>query len=81
VGAFAAGKLAKEDYEGIERNAVSRASAPCGGMFTAQHDVVVVRGARLSLLGSSQMASPDARKADSAAESRAVPGRGGSSAT
>src|SRR4026209_2879318 len=34
VGAFAAGKMSKEDFDGIERNA-GRTVGPCGGQYTA----------------------------------------------
>ena len=34
VGAYSAGKISKEDYDGIERNACPTVGA-CGGMFTA----------------------------------------------
>jgi dihydroxy-acid dehydratase len=71
VGAYAAGKLAKEDYEGIERNACPSVGA-CGGMYTANTMSSSFEALGVSLLGSSQMASPDAEKADSAAESARV---------
>ena len=71
VGAFAAGKMAKEDYDGIERNACPSVGA-CGGMYTANTMSSSFEALGISLLGSSQMASPDAEKADSAAESARV---------
>ena len=71
VGAFAAGKLSKEDYDGIERNACPSVGA-CGGMFTANTMSSSFEALGMSVLGSSQMASPDAEKADSAAESARV---------
>ena len=71
VGAFAAGKMAKEDYDGIERNACPSVGA-CGGMYTANTMSSSFEALGLSLLGSSQMASPDGEKADSAAESARV---------
>jgi dihydroxy-acid dehydratase len=71
VGAFAAGKMAKEDYEGIERNACPSVGA-CGGMYTANTMSSSFEALGISLLGSSQMASPDSEKADSAAESARV---------
>jgi dihydroxy-acid dehydratase len=71
VGAFAAGKLAKEDYDGIERNACPSVGA-CGGMYTANTMSSSFEALGMSLLGSSQMASPDAEKADSAAASARV---------
>ncbi len=71
VGAFAAGKMAKEDYDGIERHACPSVGA-CGGMYTANTMSSSFEALGISLLGSSQMASPDGEKADSAAESARV---------
>jgi dihydroxy-acid dehydratase len=68
VGAFAAGKMAKEDFEGIERNACPTVGA-CGGQYTANTMSSSFEALGMSLLGSSQMASPDPEKADSAAAS------------
>lgn len=71
VGAFSAGTMSKEDYDGIERNACPSVGA-CGGMYTANTMSSSFEALGMSLLGSSQMASPDAEKADSAAESAKV---------
>src|SRR5881394_646416 len=71
VGAYAAGNLSKEDYDGIERNACPTVGA-CGGMYTANTMSSSFEALGMSLLGSSQMAAPDAEKADSAAESARV---------
>jgi len=71
VGAFAAGNMSKEDYDGIERNACPSVGA-CGGMYTANTMSSSFEALGMSLLGSSQMASPDAEKADSAAASARV---------
>src|SRR5207344_765411 len=71
VGAFAAGKMSQEDYDGIERNACPTVGA-CGGMYTANTMSSAFEALGVSLLGSSQMASPDAEKADSSAESARV---------
>ncbi|MFO1283720.1 MAG: dihydroxy-acid dehydratase [Burkholderiales bacterium] len=71
VGAYTAGKMSKEDYDGIERNACPTVGA-CGGMYTANTMSSSFEALGISLLGSSQMASPDAEKADSAAQSAAV---------
>jgi dihydroxy-acid dehydratase len=71
VGAFTAGKMSKEDYDGIERNACPTVGA-CGGMYTANTMSSSFEALGVSLLGSSQMASPDAEKADSAAQSARV---------
>jgi dihydroxy-acid dehydratase len=71
VGAFTAGRMSEEDFIGIERNACPSVGA-CGGMFTANTMSSSFEALGMSLLGSSQMASPDAEKADSAAQSARV---------
>jgi dihydroxy-acid dehydratase len=71
VGAFAAGKMSKEDFDGIERNACPTVGA-CGGMYTANTMSSSFEALGMSLLGSSQMAAPDPEKADSASESARV---------
>ncbi len=71
VGAYAAGTMSKDDYDGIERNACPSVGA-CGGMYTANTMSSSFEALGMSLLGSSQMASPDAEKADSAAASAKV---------
>ena len=71
VGAFAAGKMSEEDFIGIEKNACPSVGA-CGGMFTANTMSSSFEALGMSLLGSSQMASPDPEKADSAADSARV---------
>ena len=71
VGAYTAGKMSEEDFVGIEKNACPSVGA-CGGMFTANTMSSSFEALGMSLLGSSQMASPDAEKADSAAESARV---------
>ena len=71
VGAFSAGRMSKEDFDGIERNACPSVGA-CGGMFTANTMSSSFEALGMSLMGSSQMASPDAEKADSAAASAKV---------
>ncbi len=71
VGAFAAGKLSEEDFTGIEKNACPSVGA-CGGMYTANTMSSSFEALGMSLLGSSQMAAPDAEKADSAAQSAQV---------
>jgi dihydroxy-acid dehydratase len=68
VGAFSAGKMSKEDFDGIERNACPTVGA-CGGQYTANTMSSSFEALGMSLLGSSQMASPDPEKADSAAAS------------
>ncbi|MCC6867478.1 MAG: dihydroxy-acid dehydratase [Burkholderiales bacterium] len=71
VGAYTAGKMSKEDYDGIECNACPTVGA-CGGMYTANTMSSSFEALGMSVLGSSQMASPDPEKADSAAESARV---------
>src|SRR5216683_6361547 len=71
VGALAAGKMSKEDFDGIEKNACPSVGA-CGGQYTANTMSSSFEALGMSLLGSSQMASPDPEKADSAAESAKV---------
>jgi dihydroxy-acid dehydratase len=71
VGARAAGKMSQEDFDGIERNACPSVGA-CGGQYTANTMSSSYEALGMSLLGSSQMASPHAEKADSSAESAKV---------
>ncbi|HLK84465.1 MAG TPA: dihydroxy-acid dehydratase [Xanthobacteraceae bacterium] len=71
VGAFTAGKMSQEDFEGIEKNACPSVGA-CGGQYTANTMSSSFEALGMSLIGSSQMASPDKEKADSAAESARV---------
>jgi dihydroxy-acid dehydratase len=71
VGAFAAGKMSQEDFDGIERNACPSVGA-CGGMYTANTMSSSFEALGMSLLGSSQLASPDPEKADSAGTSARV---------
>ena len=71
VGAFSAGKMSKEDFDGIEKNACPTVGA-CGGQYTANTMSSSFEALGMSLLGSSQMASPDPEKADSAAASARV---------
>jgi len=61
----------KADYDGIERNACPSVGA-CGGMYTANTMSSSFEALGMSLLGSSQMASPDSEKADSSAASAKV---------
>jgi dihydroxy-acid dehydratase len=71
VGAFTAGKMAQEDFIGIEKNACPSVGA-CGGQYTANTMSSSFEALGMSLLGSSQMASPDPEKADSAGQSAEV---------
>jgi dihydroxy-acid dehydratase len=71
VGAFSAGRMSAEDFEGIERNACP-STGSCGGMFSANTMSSSFEALGLSLLGSSNMANTDREKLDSAAESARV---------
>src|SRR5215207_689798 len=71
VGSFSAGKMSEEDFQGIEKNACPSVGA-CGGMYTANTMSSSFEALGVSLLGSSQMAAPDAEKADSSEESARV---------
>jgi dihydroxy-acid dehydratase len=63
--------MSEEDFVGIEKNACPTVGA-CGGQYTANTMSSSFEALGMSLLGSSQMASPDPEKADSAAESARV---------
>jgi dihydroxy-acid dehydratase len=71
VGARAAGKISQEDFDGIEKNACPSVGA-CGGQYTANTMSSSFEALGMSLLNSSQLASPDPEKADSSAESARV---------
>ncbi|HUR39685.1 MAG TPA: dihydroxy-acid dehydratase [Verrucomicrobiae bacterium] len=71
VGAFTAGKMKREDFDGIEKNACPSYGA-CGGMYTANTMSSSFEALGMSLLGSSQMANPDPEKGDSVAQSAAA---------
>jgi dihydroxy-acid dehydratase len=71
VGAFMAGKMSQEDFDGIERNACP-STGSCGGMFTANTMSSSFVALGMSLLYSSNMANPDQEKIDSAASSARV---------
>src|SRR5205809_760933 len=72
VGAFSAGKMSREDFDGIEKNACPSVGA-CGGQYTANTMSSSFEALGMSLLASSQLAAPDPEKADSAAQSARVP--------
>jgi dihydroxy-acid dehydratase len=71
VGAFMAGKMSEEDFDGIERNACPTTGS-CGGMYTANTMSSSFEALGMSLLYSSNMANPDHEKIESAAESGRV---------
>lgn len=71
VGAYKAGRMSKEDFEGIERNAIPTTGA-CGGMYTANTMSNSFEALGMALLSSSTMANIDQEKIASAAESGRV---------
>ena len=71
VGEFTAGRMSKEDFDGIERNACP-SSGSCGGMYTANTMSSSFEALGMSLMYSSTMANPDDEKVGSAAESARV---------
>src|SRR5881394_1131327 len=71
VGAFSAGKMSREDFDGIEKNACPSVGS-CGGQYTANTMSSSFEALGMSLLASSQLAAPDPEKADSAAQSARV---------
>ncbi|WP_313192126.1 dihydroxy-acid dehydratase [Shinella zoogloeoides] len=71
VGAFMAGTMSEEDFEGIERHACP-STGSCGGMYTANTMSSSFEALGMSLLHSSTMASPDHEKIESAAQSGRV---------
>ena len=71
VGAYMAGSMSQEDFEGIERNACPTTGS-CGGMYTANTMSSSFEALGMSLLRSSTMANPDPAKRESAAQSGRV---------
>lgn len=71
VGAFMAGQMSEEDFDGIERHACP-GTGSCGGMYTANTMSSSFEALGMSLLYSSNMANPDQEKIDSAAQSAHV---------
>ena len=61
VGAYMAGSMSQEDFEGIERNACPTTGS-CGGMYTANTMSSSFEALGMSLLRSSTMANPDPAK-------------------
>ena len=74
VGEHAAGRITDEELAAIERNACPGAGS-CGGMFTANTMSSAIEAMGMSLPYSSTMATEDAEKAESAAESAPRPRR------
>ena len=71
VGAFMAGTMSEEDFEGIERNACP-STGSCGGMYTANTMSSSFEALGMSLLYSSTMANPDREKIGNASEAGRV---------
>jgi dihydroxy-acid dehydratase len=68
VGAFNAGKISREHFEGIERHACPGFGV-CGAQFTANTMATAIAALGLSLLDSPLMAADDDEKLDSTAKS------------
>ncbi|MEW6270815.1 MAG: dihydroxy-acid dehydratase [Thermodesulfobacteriota bacterium] len=64
VGACAAGRMSRADFDGIERNACPGVGS-CGGMYTANTMSSAIEAMGMSLPMTSTMAAEDAEKADS----------------
>src|SRR6202162_234663 len=73
VGEFSAGRMSKEDFDGIEKNACP-SSGSCGGMYTANTMSSSFEALGMSLMYSSTMANPDEEKVTPAGESAGVLG-------
>lgn len=71
VGAFMAGNMTEEDFEGIERNACPTTGS-CGGMYTANTMSSSFEALGMALLYSSTMASVDREIIDRTAEAGRV---------
>ena len=71
VGAFMAGTMSEEDFDGIERNACP-STGSCGGMYTANTMSSSFEALGMALPYSSTMANPDAEIVDAAAEAGRV---------
>jgi dihydroxy-acid dehydratase len=67
VGASAAGKMSRSDFDGIEHNACPGAGS-CGGMYTANTMSSAIEAMGMSLPMTSTMAAVDAEKADTTEE-------------
>jgi dihydroxy-acid dehydratase len=71
VGAFSAGKISREDFEGIERHACPGFGV-CGAQYTANTMATAISALGLSLLDSPLIAAEDDEKLDSIAKSAEV---------
>ena len=68
VGEFGAGRISRDEFEGVERHACPGKGA-CGGMFTANTMSSAFEAIGMSLPYSSTMAAEDADKAQSSTDS------------
>ncbi len=68
VGSYQAGKITRDDFENIEKNACP-STGSCGGMYTANTMSSAIEAMGMSLPNSSQMSSPSGEKKTSAEES------------
>jgi dihydroxy-acid dehydratase len=71
VGAFSAGKMSREDFEGIEQHAIPGFGV-CGAQYTANTMATAAAAMGLTLLTSPLIAAEDGEKLDSVAESARV---------
>jgi dihydroxy-acid dehydratase len=71
VGEVSAGRMSREDFEGIECNACPGVGV-CGGQYTANTMACATAALGLSLINSPLMAAEDQEKLDSVAESARV---------
>jgi dihydroxy-acid dehydratase len=71
LGEFNAGRMSREDFEGIERNACPGVGV-CGGQYTANTMACAIAALGLSLIDSPLMAAEDQEKLDSVAKSAHV---------
>jgi dihydroxy-acid dehydratase len=71
VGEFTSGRMSKEDFDGIEKNACP-SSGSCGGMYTANTMSSSFEALGMALMYSSTMANPDDEKVGSCAQSARV---------
>jgi dihydroxy-acid dehydratase len=71
VGAFSAGKISREDFEGIEQHACPGFGV-CGAQYTANTMATAAAVLGVSLMDSPLMAAEDEEKLDSVAESARV---------
>ncbi|HWJ88402.1 MAG TPA: dihydroxy-acid dehydratase [Pelagibacterium sp.] len=71
VGAYMAGTMSEEDFEGIEQNACP-GTGSCGGMYTANTMSSSFEALGMALPYSSTMANPDAEIVERAAEAGRV---------